>query len=129
VIFASGVIIGVGVMMIINMKPWPGELRTFEERRDRLTERIADKLDFSTEQTEQLRAVIGERLQSIQELRKKLEPEMENEAKALREQIDQIVREDQKEKWRELYESLHKRWFRRSSSKRSPPPSTQPLEP
>lgn len=112
IIFLAGAIVGSGITVWLRLEDWPRPARTFEQRRDRLTDRIAGKLDLNTEQTETLRTIIGERLENLEKIREKILPEMQTEAETLNRELSAVLTEKQKQQWNELYATLFKKWFR-----------------
>ncbi len=119
VIFISGGVIGAGLAVLWNTRPWPPPRRTLQERTDRLTKKIADKVDLSAEQTEQLRAIIKERLEEIESIRLEISPKMQAQAQLLDAKITPLLDDRQKTKWKKLYAKLFRRWLNK-------PPTTQP---
>jgi hypothetical protein len=129
VIFISGVVIGAGLTICTGAKDWPRPPRTSEQRRDALTERIAEKLQFNGEQTEQLRGVLGERIAQVMELQWSISPAKRVQAELLRDQVEAICTDKQGAAWGELYGRLEAKWFQADAEKpAASQPTSQPAD-
>jgi len=119
VVFVSGGLIGASLTVLLRPdKAWPGG-RSPEERRDRIVNGIADEVDLSPDQVERTRRVVAERLADIQEIRKVVEPQMRLQAALLYEKVNALLSDEQKPRWKTLYEKLSAKWF-------PEPPASQP---
>ena len=126
VIFISGGVIGAGVAGLSRTKPWPPPRRTLQERTDRLTKKIADKVDLSAEQTEQLRVIIKERIEAIESIRHEMLPKMQAQVQLLDAKLTPLLDDRQNTKWKKLYAQLSRRWLNKPPTTQ---PSTQPAGP
>ena len=119
IIFVAGILVGASLSVIVCSEPWPRPRRTLEQTRDALTERIADRLELSPAQTEQLRGVVEDRLTAIRQLRSQIQPQAQRQGELLRDNVAALLDERQRAKWAELYGVLSQKWF-------AEPASTQP---
>jgi hypothetical protein len=112
IIFVSGAVVGGGVVaMYETQEPWPRPRRTLDERTDRMTERIGEKLELDREQREILRGILYERFKKWDEIRQTVLPRMEAQAQQINEQLRPHLSERQKQKWADLYRRLYQRTF------------------
>ncbi len=125
VIFASGVLLGVSLTVLFRAEQ-PRGRKTIAEIRDQMTEKFADRLDLSAEQTEEVRRILEQRLAALQEIRLELRPRVEVQAAELEKQVAAVLTAAQKEKWQQYYAELHERWFPEPASTQ---PATQPAPP
>lgn len=123
IIFVAGGVLGSGLTVLLRLEEWPRPKKTFEERRDQLTERIAEKLQLDTKQTDALRNIVGQRLQNLETIREKILPEMQIEAETLDRELRPLLNEEQIPRWEELYATLYEKWFR---TPLTPTTETQP---
>ena len=111
VVFISGGLIGASLTVLLRPdKAWRGK-RSAEERRERIVAMIADEVDLSADQVERARQVVAERLADIQEIRKVIEPRMRRQAALLYENVNAVLNDKQKPRWKTLYEKLSAKWF------------------
>ncbi|MBN1553502.1 MAG: hypothetical protein JXA11_02060 [Phycisphaerae bacterium] len=111
VILIAGGVLGSGITILLDQEDWPRPKRTFEERRDRLVNRIAEKLQLDPAQTESLREIVGRRLKNLEAIREKILPEMEAESNNLYRELSARLNKQQQKQWDELHATLHERWF------------------
>ncbi len=119
IIFISGGLVGAGLTVVHRSQQRPRARRSTEQIRDRLTQRIAQRLDLSEQQTAHAREVIEQRLVELKELRRQVQPQMEAQAAILHSRLEALLDERQKALWDELYAELFARWF-------ADPVTTQP---
>lgn len=117
VIFVSGALVGSALTVIFRPSGAEGR-RTIEETRDSMTEKIAGRLDLSSEQTERLRKVVEDGLKELRELRREIQPRAERVAGGLREKVAALLDDEQRARWKEFYAELFKRWFPEPASTR-----------
>ncbi len=128
-IFAGGVVIGAGLAVLAPWEEWPPPKRTFQQRRDRLTERIAEKLDLRADQTAALRDIVEQRLENLEAIRRSILPKIEVEAEALNRQLTPLLTDEQAARWRDLYTTLHARWFAPPDENAATRPASAPAQP
>ncbi len=119
IIFISGALVGAGLTVVYRSQQPPRPRRSTEQIRDRLTHRIAERLDLSKQQTAQARGIIEQRLVELKELRRQIQPQMEAQAAILHSKLEPLLDDRQKALWDELYAELFARWF-------ADPVTTQP---
>ena len=118
VIFVSGALVGSALTVIFRPERARRGRRTIEETRDSMTEKIAGRLDLSSEQTERLRKVVEDGLKELRELRREIQPRAERVAGGLREKVAALLDDEQRARWKEFYAELFKRWFPEPASTR-----------
>ena len=119
VVFVSGGLIGASLTVLLRPdKAWRGRTSP-EDRRDRIVDMIADEVDLSADQVERVRQVVAERLADAQEIRKVVEPQMRRQATLLYEEVNALLNDEQKPRWKTLYEDLSPKGF-------PEPPASQP---
>ncbi|MBI5252459.1 MAG: hypothetical protein HY912_23440 [Desulfomonile tiedjei] len=109
-ILLFGIAIGAGGTVVIAKRVILHAIHHPEEAPKRMTERVRSKLDLSEEQTAKVKAILTERQKEIQALRRRIQPEVENELQKAKEEVAAILRPDQAEKWRERFDQL-RIWF------------------
>jgi hypothetical protein len=115
IIFLAGGVVGWGLTVCRQQEEeWPRPQKTFEQRRDRFTDRIAGKLDLTPEQTDELREIVGRRIRAFEAIREKILPEMKAQHEALDRELRPLLNEEQAKRWDELYAELNQRWFQSS---------------
>lgn len=119
-IFLAGGVVGTGITLLLKLEKWPRPTKTFLERRDRLTNRIARNLSLDAEQTEKLRTIVEKHMWNIETIRQKILPDMKAESDSLDRELRAILNEEQLRKWDELYGTLRKNWFHRPIPGRGP---------
>ena len=117
----AGALIGAGLTIVLRPGASPPGRRSVEELRDRLTVEFADRLDLSDLQREQVRTILGERLTEVRQVQEQIRPKIRDQAALLNAQVFDVLDNDQREKWRDLYAELSRRWF-------GPQTATQPAE-
>jgi hypothetical protein len=120
VIFIAGLVAGYGLAIVAPPPFEPEKPASMEERCARLTDRIDSAVGLRSQQREQVRAIVGERLRSMRET---IYPLMGAEARRLDEQIRQILQPDQLPAW-EAY--FNERFSRFTQPPESSAPATQP---
>ena len=111
IIFVSGALVGAGLTVVYRSHRRSTPRRSTEQIRDRLTRRIAERLDLSEQQTESTRGIIEQRLVHLKELRRQVQPQMEAQAAILHSKLELVLDDRQKALWDELYAELFARWF------------------
>ncbi len=117
----AGALIGAGLTIILRPGPSPRGRRSIEELRDRLTAEFADRLDLTETQREQVRTILGDRLTKVRQVQEQIRPQIREQAALLNAHVFEVLDDEQREKWRELYAELRRRWF-------GPPTATKPAQ-
>ena len=126
IIFVAGGLIGSGLTVIFRPEQTRRGRRSIEEIRDRMTEKIADKLDLSAQQTEQHRRIVEDRLKEWRKLFREIQPRLEKQAAILKANVAAMLNDEQKARWEQVYAERFNRWFPEPVSTQ---PATQPDAP
>ncbi len=115
VVFVAGAVVGWGLKTIVAPERQRRGRRGLEEARDSLTKKIADRVDLTAEQTEQLRPIIHQRMLGLRELRKEMQPRMQQQADVLNQEVRAILTAEQTPEWEAYYADLLERWFSKAA--------------
>jgi hypothetical protein len=106
VILVSGIVIGsVGTLVTIKR----GMMRAVqhpEQIPERTARRLAARYDLSDEQQAQVQAILRERLQRMAQIRRRLRPHIDAELDRLREDMAEVLTDEQQAQWREDFDRL-----------------------
>jgi len=106
VILLAGLVIGVSsTLMVVRHKektrPWGPEF--FSER---MMDRLQRDLDLSAEQAKKIGAILKERMQNLEEIRKEARPKVAEQLKLMNEEISAVLTEEQKRIWERRFRRL-----------------------
>lgn len=106
VILGSGIVIGsVGTLVVVRR----GIIRAIkhpEEIPERTIRRMARRYDLSEQQQAEVREILRRRLHRIAAIRQRLRPHLDAELDSLREEVAQVLTEEQEQQWREDFSRL-----------------------
>ncbi|MBS3820821.1 MAG: hypothetical protein GVY16_07835 [Planctomycetes bacterium] len=112
VILLAGLISGYALAVVFPPDFGPKGPLSFEDRRDRLAERIDEAVDLSAAQHEQVRQIVEERLKAVQEIQQVVRPKMGQQARALNEQVRAVLRPEQMPDWDAFFNERFARFTR-----------------
>ncbi|MBD3292030.1 MAG: hypothetical protein GF393_03840 [Armatimonadia bacterium] len=108
VILGSGIVIGsVGTLVTIKH----GMMRAVqypEQIPERTVQRMARRYDLTDEQRAEVEAILTGRLQRMAEIRRRIRPHIDEQLDSLREDVAQVLTEEQEAQWREDFSRLRK---------------------
>lgn len=109
-ILLLGIAIGGGTAVVVIKRVVLHAIHHPEEAPQRITERARRQLNLSDEQAAKVKEILTERQKKIQELRREIQPQVENEFQKAKEEVAAILTPDQAQKWRERFDHL-RLWF------------------
>ncbi len=110
VILLCGMVIGAGGTVVVMKHIILRAIQHPEEAPQRITDRVRNKLDLTEDQAAKVKAILTERQNKIQALRRQVQPEVEKELEKAKEDVAAVLKPDQAEKWRERFDHL-RIWF------------------
>ena len=124
-IFLGGMVCGGGLTVIVAVRNIRHAIHHPEEVPARITRYLTRRLDLTSDQAEQVEALIARRQANLQAIRRDAQPRVESELSALHAEIGQVLTPDQRAKWDDIFDEAVDRWM-------PPPPppsdaSTQPF--
>jgi len=111
VIFFSGLIVGTGGTLIVIRNVALQRIHHPETVPDRIARQLRRKLRLDDEQTDQVRQIVAERQLAFQKIRRDVQPQIEAELDIARQQIGEVLDDDQREKWEAHFDHLRKTWL------------------
>lgn len=125
VILLAGLVIGVSSTLTLvrhrPMGPPPGP--EFVSRR--MVHDLQRDLDLSPEQAKKIGAIVKERMQKLDEIRKEARPKVAEQLKLMNEEISAVLTEEQKRAWQDNWQRRFHR-FQRPSRPGGPRPGEGP---
>jgi cytoskeletal protein RodZ len=120
VVFLAGTFVGGAITLKVIVYRVRQAMLHPEQLPANLTTRLTRRLDLDPAQASQVKAVITTRLDHIQAIRKKVQPDMDAEITGIHDDINEILTPKQQEKWDELYSEWTKDWLPAGKSTTSP---------
>jgi hypothetical protein len=111
VILFCGILIGAGITVIALQKVVLYAIHHPEQVPNRLTERLRGKLGLSDDQAKKIKAILNERQNAFQVLRRSTRPKVEREFDRLREEVAAVLDENQARKWRKRFDAIRRQWM------------------
>ncbi|MBN1901344.1 hypothetical protein JW926_08485 [Candidatus Sumerlaeota bacterium] len=106
VIFLCGIIVGTGVTLLIARRIVIKALRNPEGMPQRITTRMKKNLSLSDVQAEKVQQIISRHLGELNRIRKETHPRVRENLGRLKEEVADVLDEEQERKWRERFEKL-----------------------
>jgi len=119
-IFGAGLVCGSGATVFVAVRNIQRFIHHPEEVPPRITKFLTRKLDLSSQQADEIEPMIAETQKHLQEIRRENQPRVQRELATLHDQISQVLNDEQREKWDQVYDDALDRWMP------PPPPATQP---
>ncbi len=110
-ILLCGILIGAGGTVICVRKILVYAIHHPEEAPARLTARLRKKLHLSDDQAARVKAILSERQEAIQAIRRETQPKVMKEFEQAKEEIAATLTPDQARSWRSLFAQLQRRWI------------------
>lgn len=111
VIFVSGVVVGGGLAVALIHNRVLAALHHPEQAPERITQRLRRTLSLSDEQTAQVQAILHKRQQTLQEIRRRVQPEVETQIDEVEREVADVLTPEQRERWHRLLEQLRATWL------------------
>lgn len=107
-VFISGVLVGgAGVVLFVARQARHAQLHP-NEIPDRVTARLARKLDLTESQQAQVKSIFLSHRDRIAEIRRDVQPRVERELSDIRSEIAVALTDEQREKWDHMFDELLK---------------------
>lgn len=119
-IFAAGAVCGAGATVLVVVKRVQHAIHHPEEAPARLAGVLQRRLDLTNEQRSQVEAIIAKRQQELMDIRRQFQPQIAGQLDQLRDEIDEVLTDEQREHWESLYKNYVTRWLP------APPPAPSP---
>jgi hypothetical protein len=107
VILLCGIIIGAGGTAAGMHKLIHRVFEHPEELPEMITTRMEKKLNLTREQAVEVKGILDTRIGNIQEIMREVHPRIHGELMLLRDEIDEVLDEEQGKKWRERFKRFH----------------------
>jgi hypothetical protein len=118
VIFLSGFVIGSGTAVVFIHNHLINAVRYPNQAADRIAERLRRSLDLTDSQAAQVKAIIHKRQTALQDIRRRVQPEVEAQLDLVEREVSDVLEPQQQKKWHEMLEHLRTTWL-----PPTPPPS------
>jgi len=110
-IFLSGLLVGAGLTLMAVRQGVLYGIHHPEEMPVRVAARLRRPLSLSDQQADRVQAIIRERQSQLQEIRRRFQPEVEAELEQVYQQIREILDDQQRERWDQIYTRLRETWI------------------
>ena len=111
VIFSSGAIAGTCATLILIRQQVHYRIHHPEEMPGKVASRIQWKFDLSDEQTKQVEAILADRQQAIQQIRREFQPQLERQLDQLEEEVADVLDDTQSATWQEWFQEMRTIWL------------------
>jgi len=111
VIFASGAIVGTCATLILIRQQVHYRIHHPDEMPHKIASCLQRKLDLSDEQTNRVKAVLTERQQAIQQIRREFQPKLESQLDTLEKQVAELLDDSQSTTWRQKFQAMRAEWL------------------
>jgi hypothetical protein len=111
VIFLGGAACGAAVATVAFKRAMHHAIQNPHDMSAHITGRLADMLDLTDEQAEQVREIILRRHNGLIDIRRDIQPRLEAELAALEAEIAAVLNEDQRTKWHAHAASVRAHWL------------------
>jgi len=111
VIFGGGFVVGAGTAVVVAVRRVQHAIHHPEEAPARMTARLKRKLDLTDAQTVRVLAILTERQEAFQAIRREVQPRVLAELEQTRDQIAAALDPPQQAQWRRMYADLRARWL------------------
>lgn len=111
VILVSGIAIGAGSVVLTGQKPPKpfGHYHEPEERAERVARRMSERLELTADQSREIEVILKRRFTAMDEIVKTFHPRMAEQYRLMREEIDPLLTEEQRERWHEKLKKFENR--------------------
>lgn len=111
-ILLAGVTIGAaGAILVVRPTGGPRLLPIEMMVRGLLT-KFREELRITDEQAEQIRAVLEARMKNLQKLREEARPKIEEQLKAMKAEVNEVLTEEQQKRWQEMLKHVEREFHR-----------------
>ena len=111
VIFASGGAVGVGATLIVLRSRVLYAIHHPREMPVKIAANMRRPLQLSDEQVRQVEQILSQRQQLLQDIRRRVQPEVEAELDRVEQQVAEVLDNQQRERWHEHFTRLRGIWL------------------
>ncbi len=111
VIFASGGAAGVGATLIVLRNRVLYAIHHPREMPVKIAANMRRPLQLSDEQVRQVEQILSQRQQMLQDIRRRVQPQVEAELDRVEQQVAEVLDRQQRERWREHFPHLRGTWL------------------
>lgn len=125
-VFGSGFVIGAGMTLIGVRQGMLEAIHHPETMPRKVAQRLRRPLQLSEDQVQRIEQIVRARQQSLQQIRIRVQPEVEAELDVIDREIAQVLNETQRVKWQKLFDQLRRTWLPQSRESDTPGSSHAP---
>jgi len=129
VIFGSGFVAGVGVTLIAVRRGALESIHHPETMPKKIAQRLRRPLELSDEQMRRIEQIVARRQPALLQIRVRFQPEVEAELDGIQREIAQVLDEQQRPRWEQLFDHLRRTWLPPLPPRAPAPPGEKPAGP
>jgi hypothetical protein len=111
VVFLSGVGVGVGGALIVVRNRVLHAIHHPDEMPALLAVRLRLRLRLSDEQVQRVEAIFTQRQRALQDIRRRVQPDVEAELERVEQQVAAVLDEQQRQAWQRHFQQLRDTWL------------------
>ena len=111
IVFGSGFVAGTGLTLIGIRKGALDAIHHPETMPKKVAQRLRRPLRLSDGQLQQIERILRDRQQALQQIRKRVQPEVETELDVINREISQVLDDRQRGTWQKLFQDLRGTWL------------------
>ena len=111
IVFGSGFVAGAGLTLIGVRKGLLESIHHPEIMPKKVAQRLQRPLDLSDEQMRRVEQIVAQRQQVLLQIRVRVQPEVEAELDVIQREIAQVLDDQQRVKWEQLFRHLRRTWL------------------
>ena len=115
-IFIAGGVLGAAGTIIYTVHHLQEIGQHPERAPQRITQRMREKLDLTDAQAEAVQEILERRQHELMAIRREIHPRVKAIMDASRDEIAEVLTDDQQVKWKQMYEQFDRRWMGRFSN-------------
>jgi hypothetical protein len=110
VIFGSGMVVGAGMTLVMIRAAALHRIHHPEKTPAAMAARLRRPLRLDDQQVKQVEQIFIRRQRSLEDLRRRVQPEFEIELDQIRQQVGEVLDEKQRERWFRHFDRLRRTW-------------------
>lgn len=132
IVFGSGFVIGAGMTLIGVRRGMLEAIHHPETMPKKVAQRLRRPLQLREDQVHRIEQIVRDRQQALEQIRIRVQPEVEAELDVIDREIAQVLDESQRVKWQKLFDQLRRTWLPQSqasdasASSHAPQPAAAP---
>jgi hypothetical protein len=111
VIFCAGMVVGSAMTVIVGVRAVRNVIQHPEQAPPLVANRLKKRLGLSDAQASQVRQIVAERQAALQEVRRRVRPEVDSELERAHQQISEVLNPDQSARWDRMFEEFRRTWL------------------